>query len=45
MGFLNMSLFVLFAPQDSFRLALAGWSLTIAVTVSYIIMLYLAGDE
>ena len=40
-----MSIFVLFAPLDSLRLALTGWSLTIAVTICYIIMLYLADDE
>jgi hypothetical protein len=44
-GFVNMSIFVLFAPQDSLRLALTGWSLTIAVTICYIIMLYLADNE
>ncbi|OQD78087.1 hypothetical protein PENANT_c090G07010 [Penicillium antarcticum] len=44
-GFLNMSIFVLFAPQSSLRLALTGWSLTIAVTICYIIMLYLADGE
>ncbi|KAJ6041335.1 uncharacterized protein N7446_010775 [Penicillium canescens] len=45
MGFFNMSIFLLLAAQDSFRLALTGWGLTIAVTVFYITMLYLASDE
>ena len=45
MGFLNMSIFLLLAPQDSLRLGLTVWSLSIAVAACYIIMFYLAGDE
>ena len=44
-GYFNMSIFVLLAPEDSLWPALTGWSFTIAVTIFYIIMLYLTEDE
>lgn len=39
-----MSILVLLAPQDSLRPALTGWILTIAITICYIMMLYLVDD-